>query len=667
MKHRASWIRMAVSGPAWLALAGLLGCAAPPSDMATPDDTRDAAVWVALQRGDVPQAEALARELLDPGLAARAQLDLLAASGGRGAACVAALETGSWLAARYLASDEAALARLREERRRGPPRGSVLIEEARRSDGAGRALSALREARRLQPGAPEARASEIELLLALGRLEEAEELLAHGTPDGRLCLARARLLAATGRGRAAAQSLIEDLRAGLAVPASLVLLHELLAAEPDADLEARAWAALQDDPGGGWRQARARLRLLAWLASERGDMDGAIAALRALEPRAPEDDAALQRLLARAGGPAPAAPPLEPQLDADPDRPRSVALGTRRLTDEWDLAARAAWRDVDEGRGAGLDDFLARLDAAAAGLPGAPSLAALPRREFGIFGTLLDTTPLEAELPDLLVVGGQALTLPADLAVFDAHARRPGSLPEDLQGYVEVHVRRPRVAGYLASRGAQLSGAALDPVVWIDLDQLEREERGAALWPQGPPCAPLPARGRAERLALDEPLDVARWLEAPSRTASDGRHAERLAQALSAHERQHVRDFRAFTRAGAGGKLALLWRGGLLPGAVRAEVERRAQLAALREAEDPRLALAHAVSSLPVEGAARAEPHAAGYARLVEEFLARLDAGDWPGARPLPELGLDPQAVLLQQLHRLDPQVVRAIALAMDD
>ncbi len=157
------------------------------------------------------------------------------------------------------------------------------------------------------------------------------------------------------------------------------------------------------------------------------------------------------------------------------------------------------------------------------------------------------------------------------------------------------------------------------------------------------------------------------WLEQPSRDAPDGRHFERLLAAVGIHESQHIADFRAFTSASAGGRLALLLQGGLLPGAVLVEVERRAQLRALREAEDPRLPLAHAVSYLPVEGEASADPHAAGYAALVAEFVRRLDDADWPGGRPPRELGLDPGRVLLQQLHLLEPEVVRAIALAMDD
>lgn len=649
-----------------LALAGMLGCLAPSAVRADPDDAHLDFVWACLQRGDLASAEGAASRIADPELRLRAQLDVLAARSGRAAAWVAALEAGTWLQARYAASQEAALDLLRAERRRDARRAAVWIEEARRSAAPGRALSALGAAQSLAPGGCEALATRVELLLAQERHAEAEQALSAPVDGARLRLVRAQLLAATGRASAAVHALLRDVEDGLAVPASLSLMHELLARAPQADLEERALAALDGTLPAGWRMERAGWRLRAWLLAERGDLDGACACLQRLDPRAPEDDAALQRLEARlAGGPAgPAAPP-DVRLDADPERPRGVELAQRRLADEWGLAARQAWDD--DGRGEGLDAFVARLDEAAAGLPGSPSLAALPRRDFGLFGALLETAPLEAALPDALVVCGKALTMPPDIAWFERVDGGQRELPDGLGSYEEWHVRRPRVGGYLASRGAAITGAALDPLVWIDLDQLEREERGARFLPAGPPLAARPAAGREQRRSLAEPLDVARWLERPSREAPDGRHLQRLLAAVGDHERQHIVDFRRFTAAGAGGKLALLLQGGLLPGAVLAEVERRAQLHALREAEDPRLPLAHAVSYLPVEGAARSDPHAAGYAALVNEFVRRLDEADWPGGRPPRELGLDPGRVLLQQLHRLEPEVIRAIAAAMDD
>jgi hypothetical protein len=433
------------------------------------------------------------------------------------------------------------------------------------------------------------------------------------------------------------------------------------------DLEDEARATLKAHAADGPRLLRAQQRLLAWLAAEHGDLPDAIACLRRCQPRAPDEDAALVRWQARLAGVEPPPVPLELRLDATADRPRSPALLEKRLADEWDLAARACYERADKGDGVGLDEFVELLDAAAAGLPGAPELGDLPRRDFGLFGEMLDTQPLRDALPAAVVLCGKALTLPADIAWFDLQSCRSRELPDGFGPYEECLVRHARVSGYAASRGAAITGAGIDPLVWIDLDQMEREDRGSRLAPVGPPLMALPAAGREQRRDLSEPLDVARWIDEAVRQQSGVRYAELLLDALRQHEQQHILDFRRFTALGPGGKLALLLSGGLLPGAVQAEIERRAQLHALRTAADPRLALAHAVSHLPVEGEARGEPHAAGYAELVTEFVRRLDDGDWTASRSVSELGLDPRRNLLQQLHLLDAGTVRAIALAMDD
>jgi hypothetical protein len=98
---------------------------------------------------------------------------------------------------------------------------------------------------------------------------------------------------------------------------------------------------------------------------------------------------------------------------------------------------------------------------------------------------------------------------------------------------------------------------------------------------------------------------------------------------------------------------------------VRAEVERRAQLAALQQATDPRIALAQAVDCLPVEGPRADSEHARGHAALVGDLIAVLDRGDWTGAQPLETWGLRRDRMLLQQLHLLPPEVLRAVACAI--
>jgi hypothetical protein len=150
---------------------------------------------------------------------------------------------------------------------------------------------------------------------------------------------------------------------------------------------------------------------------------------------------------------------------------------------------------------------------------------------------------------------------------------------------------------------------------------------------------------------------------------SDEIYWERLLDALAWHERKHIEDFQDFMDRGIGGKLMLLMQGGLLPlpSAIRARIERRAQLNALRNCIDPRIPLARCIAALPVEGARRASEHASGYAMLMAEFVAAIDAGAFEGGEDLAQLDLSRELVLLQQLDRLSPESVRAVARALSD
>src|SRR5262245_32927459 len=181
---------------ALLALLGTGGCASSLQPHATPDDARVDAVWAELQCGALPEAEATARTIEDGTLRLRGQRDVLAASEGRAAAYVACLAGDEWLAARFEASDEHALARLRAARRADDGHAALWLEEARRSPTWSRSLSAARAAQAFSPGGMEALAIEVEVLLAQGRTEEAEERLASAGDGARLRLARAHLLAA---------------------------------------------------------------------------------------------------------------------------------------------------------------------------------------------------------------------------------------------------------------------------------------------------------------------------------------------------------------------------------------------------------------------------------------------------------------------------------------
>ncbi|MHC5209782.1 MAG: hypothetical protein ACYTG2_03595 [Planctomycetota bacterium] len=651
---------------ACLALTGMVSCTAPERPVAGPDDVASDAVWASLRRGDeTGAAEAMGR-LTDPVLRERARLDLLAYRDGRAAALVDCLDSGHWLAARYLASNEAALEVLAAARRLGERGASLWIEEARRSAPRGRRLSAVRAAQAQGPGAIEALALEVELLIAEGALARAGTRWAARPSDtARMRLVRHQLDARVGRLGAVVEGVVADLQSGRAVPASLSLLEVALRRGAAGGLESRMRVVLEEAPIVGRRMERARDRLLAILYARSGRLAEALSALDACRPLLPEEQAAHRRWTLRlAGG---TGRTLEERLELDPSRTTGAELAARRLATEWDLAARESYRDVGRGESVPLPAFLDRLDGAARFLGATPVLADLPRREFGVFGTMLDTRSLEEALPDAVILGGQALTLPAELAWFDRVECTEVSLPEPWGKYRECLVRHPRVLGRLAAAGVSISGAGLDRLVYLDLDELEREQAGLALRLHETPQQARPAHGRAQRLSLAEPLDVVVRLHRRALAASEEGLEPLLLETIALHERQHILDFQAFVGQGLGGQLVTLAGAGLSPGSVRAAIERRAQLQALREASDPRIALAQAVSQLPVEGARRGDEHAVGYARLVEQFLQRLDAGSLPDGTEPESHGIDRGRVLLQQLDRLPPETIRAVALDLDD
>jgi hypothetical protein len=648
------------------ALTGMLACVAPSPPVAGPDDVAVDLVWAGLARGDAAAASNAAARIGDPQLAERARLDVLARREGRSAALVRSLDHGHWLAARFLASDEAALETHAEARRHGEDGACLWIEEARRSSAAGRQLSAARAAQRRGPGAVEAVAVEVELLIAGGAFEQAHEVLAPlATQSMRLRLAGHHLAARTGRYGAVVAGVLADLQSGRAVPASLSLLEVALRRGASAAQETHMLVVLEEAPIVGRPMERARDRLFAIVLARSGRLADALAALDRCRPLMPEEEAARRRWALRLSGGEPGT--LEEHVDVDPARVGGRELAARRLASEWDLAARESYRDAGRGQSVPLAAFLERLDTAAATLGGAPGLADLPQRTFGVFGTLLDTSSLEVALPDAVILAGQALTLPAELAWFDRVDCSERVLPADWGSYRECLVRRPRVLGRLAAAGVGISGAGLDRLVYLDLDEIEREQLAAAAFALESPQSARPAAGRAARLSLAEPLDVVARLQRRAQADAGEGYAALLLETIALHERQHILDFQVFVGQGLAGQLASLAGAGLLPGSVRASIERRAQLHALREASDPRVALAQAVSQLPVEGARRRDEHAVGYARLVEQFLERVDAGALPDGSEPETHGIDRGRVLVQQLDRLPPETIRAVARDLAD
>lgn len=660
---RGAWLILL----AW-ALGGMVGCISPPSGAIAlhADDRQADLLWLAMARGDLAGADALIAELTDERLAQRARLDLTAAREGRARALERAWELGGWWPARFLASGDAARRLLATEGRRGP--ALARLEDARRSAGSGRRAAGAAALLGTRPVAAEALALLVETHLERNELERARELLDEAPDTARLTWSRRRLEVATGRHRAAARGLLADWERGWITPAGVELLDGLLASAPDEELQARAYALVHADPLTGSEHQRARARLRAALASRAGSMVEARDALLAGAPLDPAEQRAVQRLEARVAGGADDQSRAA-RLEGVRDRPRHIDLARQRWIHEWDLAARETYRAVwAEGETLELDDYLAHLDAAAEVVDGAPRLADLPRRDFGLFGTLLDTRAWEASHPDMFVLAGAGFLMPPEITVYDRLAAEPVQrADESVDGlpvsYTRHLVRRLRVPGYLASRGARFAGVGLVDTVFLDVDEALRQ----AAWVErpGPEVSPRPARDRASRRSLDEPLDTAARLFHAAREQAGADWTARVLQVFDIHESRHIVDVQRFLETGVAGQLWDVIAAGMLPSAVRAEVEYRAQLDALRLADDPRIALAQAVAYLPVEGVRLQSEHAVAYERLVADVIATLDEGDWPQARPLAELGLDPQRVLVQQLHRLDAQVLRDVAAAL--
>src|SRR5262249_8654636 len=102
--------------------------------------------------------------------------------------------------------------------------------------------------------------------------------------------------------------------------------------------------------------------------------------------------------------------------------------------------------------------------------------------------------------------------------------------------------------------------------------------------------------------------------------------------------------------------LLLLLRNGFSPRAVARELEYRAQLVALCEAAEPRLALSDCLADESVGGPL---PHAEAYRALTTDFLRILD-------REIDSVpSLSREHYLVYQLHLLSGDDVRRIALAL--
>ena len=209
-----------------------------------------------------------------------------------------------------------------------------------------------------------------------------------------------------------------------------------------------------------------------------------------------------------------------------------------------------------------------------------------------------------------------------------------------------------------------VAGQAFDRFFYLDLDviaascrSLERRTVAARhrarelLDSRG-----LAAAGFAERVALDQPLDV----EVTLLQAAVRHHDKRaFRRTVRAHELGHVLDARRHLPVWSHlfANLVLAFEGGLSRTGVQALLEESAALHSLRTGPSPYLVLADLVRA--IEPTDSDEPHARGYLNLLRRFVRRLDADI--DAFP----SIDPGRVLLHQLHQLSEEEVRMIARAL--
>jgi tetratricopeptide (TPR) repeat protein len=244
----------------------------------------------------------------------------------------------------------------------------------------------------------------------------------------------------------------------------------------------------------------------------------------------------------------------------------------------------------------------------------------------------------------------------------------------------------PSRAGRL---GAEISGAALHEGYWIDIDTVRRErapwERAArefvdsagsqraqrALQARG--LELVTSRERAEQrrferrdasilLGAADRVRLAVLLDRAERTGEARVSLDEFIEITAVHEEGHLCDRERFLPLQKNwlGALRLLAESGFTPAGVAQRLEYRAQLIALCVAEDPRVPLVAVLGA--VDGAGPAlTPHASAYRDLLVDLLAELDHAVESEAERW--ASLDPDRVLVHQLHRLSAEEVREVAL----
>ncbi|MHC4849201.1 MAG: hypothetical protein ACYTEG_12195, partial [Planctomycetota bacterium] len=286
--------------------------------------------------------------------------------------------------------------------------------------------------------------------------------------------------------------------------------------------------------------------------------------------------------------------------------------------------------------------------------------------EFAFVGALIDSTAASEEpLVRKLAEHGLLLIL----------GRRNGGPPEAMLAQVIRRVERQEVAsrGTTVSReaiwigkrylsgyiewlgGGDLAGLALGNVVLVDVHAAaqwegELRRRRARLLKYSDQVLAQHALKDTPVDAVDDPAGVADRLLIGSEID--------VAAEVLVHEDAHLVDADRYLpgRGSLARGIGLALRSGLSASGVLAALERNAQLTAIAEGAHPRAALAVCCAALGARGV-----HAQGYTEIVRGMVRLIleNKASYPT--------IDPERVVVQQLHRLSEDQVRSLAVELQD
>lgn len=315
--------------------------------------------------------------------------------------------------------------------------------------------------------------------------------------------------------------------------------------------------------------------------------------------------------------------------------------------------------DAEASAEFGLDELFARLRAVSLRVFGSDVVGTDARFSVPLVGELLD--PFAAGLCQHLarynrhlVLGQRAGGVPEGLlftrlSVSDLAASDDLPLPGRCREVIGFDRDVRSLTGVL---GGDLAGVALLSHYVIDFDavvewaagllarrRVVREDDGAALR-DGLPAGEDPLA----------PLDVG-WRLAAVSPLEDSELVAAVLETIRLHERRHLVDAFHYLpiEANLWRGLGLLLRFGLSSAAIEAEMERRAELAALALGGHPELVLAHVADFMGERDPA--SPHVRGFGHLGRQMVAALQAQ-----------GVPPAAAAVANWHRLEPAAVRAAA-----